>query len=58
MVRTYFLFPVVFLIFLISSCEKDASKKTNEDLFQKFQDPPAEARPFVRWWWNGNKIKK
>lgn len=58
MVRTYFLFPVVFLIFLISSCEKDASKKTTEDLFQKFQNPQAEARPFVRWWWNGNKIKK
>ena len=21
-----------------------------------FQNPPAEARPFVRWWWNGNRI--
>ena len=29
-----------------------------QDLFVGFQDPPAEARPFVRWWWNGNRIKK
>jgi hypothetical protein len=21
-----------------------------------FQNPPATAKPFVRWWWNGNKL--
>lgn len=31
----------------VSGCRKD-------DLYQTFQNPPAEARPFVRWWWNGN----
>jgi hypothetical protein len=25
-------------------------------LFEGFADPPAEARPFVRWWWNGNRV--
>ena len=25
-------------------------------LFDGFQRPPAEARPFVRWWWNGNCV--
>ncbi|MGB6152859.1 MAG: glycosyl hydrolase [Pricia sp.] len=29
-----------------------------EDLYTKFKNPPAEARPFVRWWWNGNKIEE
>jgi len=22
-----------------------------------FRDPPPEARPFVRWWWNGDCIE-
>ncbi len=30
---------------------------TNADpLYQTFQSPPAEARPFMRWWWNGNRL--
>jgi hypothetical protein len=28
------------------------------DLYKEFQDPPAEARLFVRWWWNGNRLDK
>lgn len=27
-----------------------------DDLYEEFRDPPAEARPFVRWWWNGNCV--
>jgi len=27
-------------------------------VFEQFITPPAEARPFVRWWWNGNKLTK
>lgn len=27
-----------------------------EDLWSGFREPPAEARPFVRWWWNGNRV--
>jgi len=26
-------------------------------LHESFRNPPAEARPFVRWWWNGDKIE-
>lgn len=25
-------------------------------LYEGFQNPPAAARPFVRWWWNGNRV--
>ncbi|WP_372772706.1 glycosyl hydrolase [Mangrovibacterium sp.] len=28
-----------------------------EDLFNLFQNPPASAKPFVRWWWNGDCIE-
>jgi len=29
-----------------------------ESLFQLFRNPPAEAKPFVRWWWNGNRVNE
>ena len=28
------------------------------DLYKIFQNPDNQYRPFVRWWWNGNKINK
>jgi hypothetical protein len=27
-------------------------------LYDSFRNPPAEARPFVRWWWNGNRVNE
>jgi len=27
------------------------SLAAQDDLFNAFENPPAEARPFVRWWW-------
>ena len=29
-----------------------------DDLYQLFKNPLNIYRPFVRWWWNGNKIEK
>lgn len=34
----------------------NCSRNDTEELYSGFKDPPAEARPFVRWWWNGNRI--
>jgi len=28
------------------------------DLYQLFKDPAVVHRPFVRWWWNGDKVEK
>ena len=39
------------LLLFGSSCARD-------DLFHQFQNPPAEAQPFVRWWWNGNCVEE
>lgn len=47
--------PILFAIILIgilNSCQRNDSI----DLYSGFVNPPAEARPFVRWWWNGNRI--
>ncbi|MDR1518031.1 MAG: hypothetical protein LBS52_08070 [Dysgonamonadaceae bacterium] len=27
-----------------------------DSLYKLFQDPPGTAKPFVRWWWNGDKL--
>ena len=26
------------------------------DLYQLFKNPDSNYRPFVRWWWNGDKV--
>jgi hypothetical protein len=30
---------------------------TTEQLYEGFQQPSSEYRPFVRWWWNGDKVE-
>src|SRR5687767_4825229 len=27
-------------------------------LYRAFQNPPAQARPFVRWWWYGARVEE
>lgn len=43
---------LIILIQIFSGCRKESVP----DLYTGFMNPPAEARPFVRWWWNGNRI--
>jgi hypothetical protein len=45
----------IFLV-LLGCSQQFNSLEEPDDLFENFQNPPAEARPFVRWWWNGNHI--
>ncbi len=59
----HFLFKVVFLLLTISALifctqRSDKTSETVPELYQGFVDPPADARPFVRWWWNGNHLDK
>ncbi len=53
-------FFVVAIISVLLSCleMKRTGENSEIDLFTGFQNPPAEARPFVRWWWNGNRLQK
>lgn len=48
---------LLLIICTLNSCNQESQSNSSDDLFGKFQNPPAEARPFVRWWWNGNKVK-
>jgi hypothetical protein len=51
---------LLFVFLLLGSCGQLSKKaeQTESELFTGFQNPPAEARPFVRWWWNGNRLQK
>ena len=51
--RTYLLLALTLLIGLAGCSSPD-----EPTLYEGFQEPPAEARPFVRWWWNGNHVNE
>ena len=41
-----------------SSAAELAARITGPDaLYKQFQDPDNRYRPFVRWWWNGDKVE-
>ncbi|MFC2109701.1 glycosyl hydrolase [Bacteroidota bacterium] len=58
-VKRLFILKYILLLAIctLNSCNQESQSNSSDDLFSKFQNPPAEARPFVRWWWNGNKVK-
>lgn len=39
-----------------SSPLPDGTGRSSDPLRQRFANPPQECYPFVRWWWNGNKV--
>ena len=42
---------------LIQGCMRaDTFDEGLLELYRGFQDPPMSARPFVRWWWNGDRL--
>jgi len=53
-----FWFLIVFLLLSFSSCSRQGDRPAASDIYEGFKNPPAEARPFVRWWWNGNKVEQ
>ena len=36
----------------------DADKDGRDQLYPIFRDPPDPYKPFVRWWWNGDRVQK
>ena len=41
----------------LCQCGSKQDTLTTEQLYQAFQQPPLEYHPFVRWWWNGDKVE-
>ena len=38
-------------------CGSKRAILSTEHLYQEFQQPSSEYHPFVRWWWNGDKVE-
>ena len=41
-----------------NSCMTSLSDDTKNNLYLSFKDPGIEAKPFARWWWNGNVVNR
>lgn len=49
---------VAALAMLAGTCAFAAPRTlTSADLYKQFQNPASNYRPFVRWWWNGDKVE-
>jgi len=42
---------------LLCRCQPKNEGLSTEQLYAEFQQPASEYRPFVRWWWNGDKVE-
>lgn len=48
---------IAVLLSMVGCGNVEDHSKPSEDLFDLFNNPPSDARPFVRWWWNGDCIE-
>lgn len=54
----FFFYLIFLLLSLAGGCTSSSTQSDSlEELYKLFVDPPAESRPFVRWWWNGTMIE-
>lgn len=54
------LLQIILLFFVglvLCQCGTKHDTFTTEQLYQGFQQPTSEYHPFVRWWWNGDKVE-
>ena len=42
---------------VLCQCQPKTDGLTTEQLYEAFQQPTSEYHPFVRWWWNGDKVE-
>jgi len=54
MTKPISVFLTIFVCLVLCNCQHTVEDDT---LFEKFQNPAADARPMVRWWWNGNCVE-
>ena len=44
------------ITFHLYQCQSQSDGLTTEQLYEEFQQPASQYHPFVRWWWNGDKV--
>jgi len=48
---------LLILLSMAGCSNTEEPSESPDDLYALFENPPSEARPFVRWWWNGDCIE-
>lgn len=54
--RNFFVKILLLFVFVAVSVQM-ALGQTSAELYEQFRNPDAKYRPFVRWWWNGDKVE-
>lgn len=54
-----FCFTIVSITMFFSFCctREKKNHTTTSELYEQFQSPDNQYRPYVRWWWNGDKVE-
>ena len=48
---------LIVISLLLCRCQSKNEGLSTEHLYAEFQQPASEYHPFVRWWWNGDKVE-
>ena len=48
---------LIVISLLLCRCQSKNEGLSTEQLYAEFQQPTSEYHPFVRWWWNGDKVE-
>ena len=57
MKRLKLLLLLIGFVLLLCQCQPKNKGLSIEQLYAEFQQPASQYRPFVRWWWNGDKVE-
>lgn len=49
-------FRIALCLFWVGATFRVQASEAADTVYQAFQQPSAEMRPFVRWWWNGSRV--
>jgi len=50
------LYYILALLAVAGCSKKDKDYLATEQLYEQFQNTGLQYHPFVRWWWNGDKV--
>lgn len=59
MMRRFFAVIAALFLMVPVICSNAADKKrmSDKDILRQFENPEMRYRPFVRWWWNGDRVE-
>lgn len=56
--KSRILYTLLFVFALAATFSQTEHSSNPSGLYARFRVPDAQYRPFVRWWWNGDKVER